>query len=114
VTSGERALMTARLAAARLPVPQTMICAEDVAVGKPSPEGYVKAAAAMALEATQCVVVEDAPAGIAAGLAAGAQVLAVTTTHTTELVASADMVVTDLSDLRVTTTNDGIVLTTNE
>jgi sugar-phosphatase len=114
VTSGERALMTARLAAARLPVPQTMICAEDVAVGKPSPEGYVKAAAAMALEATQCVVVEDAPAGIAAGLAAGAQVLAVTTTHTTELVASADMVVTDLSDLRVTITNDGVVLTTNE
>src|SRR6185436_14686720 len=41
VTSGERALMTARLTAARLPIPDIMVCAEDVAVGKPSPEGYL-------------------------------------------------------------------------
>jgi sugar-phosphatase len=111
VTSGERALMTARLAAAQLPVPETMICAEDVAAGKPSPEGYLKAAAALGVDATHCVVVEDAPAGIAAGLAAGAQVLAVTTTHTADQVAGADLVVVDLSCLQVRPTNDGVVLT---
>lgn len=48
-----------------------MICAEDVAVGKPSPEGYLQAAAALGFEATQSVAIEDAPAGIAGGLAPG-------------------------------------------
>ena len=67
VTSGERLLMTARLAAAHLPAPEALICAEDVSVGKPSPEGYLKAAAALGFEAAQCVGVEDAPAGISAG-----------------------------------------------
>ena len=81
VTSGERSLMTARLAAARLPTPKLMITAEDVSTGKPSPEGYLKAATALSLKAQQCLVIEDAPAGISAGRAAGAQVLAVTTTH---------------------------------
>src|SRR6478609_2428424 len=108
VTSGERALMTARLAAAQLPIPETLICAEDVTVGKPSPEGYLKAAAALGFDAKQCVVVEDAPAGIAAGLAAGAQVLAVTTTHAAHQVASADVIVADLSCLRVSLTDDGV------
>jgi len=111
VTSGERALMTARLAAARLPIPETMICAEDVAVGKPSPEGYLRAAAALGFDATHCVVVEDAPAGIAAGLAAGAHVVAVTTTHAADQVAGADAIVADLSCLRARSTGDGVVLT---
>jgi len=62
VTSGERDLMTGRLSAAQLPIPETMICAEDVAVGKPSPEGYLLAAAVLGLDAKHCVVVEDAPA----------------------------------------------------
>ncbi len=113
VTSGERALMTARLAAAQLPIPEIMICAEDVAAGKPSPEGYLQAAAALGFEAGQCVVVEDAPAGIAAGQAAGAQVLAVTTTHTAHQVASADVIVADLSCVRVRSTKDGVALTTH-
>jgi sugar-phosphatase len=113
VTSGERSLMTARLTAAQLPIPETMICAEDVAVGKPSPEGYLQAAAALGFDAGQCVVIEDAPAGIAAGLAAGAHVVAVTTTHTAHQVASADVIVADLSCLRVRSTDDGVVLTTS-
>jgi sugar-phosphatase len=113
VTSGERSLMTARLTAAQLPIPETMICAEDVAVGKPSPKGYLQAAAALGFDAVQCVVIEDAPAGIAAGLAAGAHVVAVTTTHTAHQVASADVIVADLSCLRVRSTDDGVVLTTS-
>ena len=89
-----------------------MICAEDVAIGKPSPEGYLKAAAALGFDAGHCVVIEDAPAGIDAGLAAGARVVAVTTTHTAHQVASAEVIVADLSCLRVTSTDDGVVLTT--
>jgi sugar-phosphatase len=112
VTSGERALMTARLEAAHLPIPEVMICAEDVAVGKPSSEGYLKAAAALGFDAGHCVVIEDAPAGVAAGLAAGAHVVAVTTTHTADQVASADVIVADLSCLRVTSTDDGVLLST--
>ena len=110
VTSGERSLMTARLAAAHLPVPDALVCAEDVSVGKPSPEGYLKAAAALGFEATQCVVVEDAPAGISAGRAAGARVLAVTTTHDADEVADADVIVTDLSCVRFEFTGDKVVI----
>jgi sugar-phosphatase len=112
VTSGERPLMTARLEAARLPIPDILICAEDVAAGKPSPEGYLQAAAGLGFDASQCVVVEDAPAGIAAGLAAGAQVMAVTTTHDADQVSSADVIVADLSYVRMKSTNDGVVLST--
>jgi sugar-phosphatase len=107
VTSGERALMTARLAAAQLPVPEAMICAEDVSVGKPSPEGYLKAAAALGFTAPQCLVVEDAPAGIGAGRAAGAQVLALTTTQKAAELADADVIVTDLTCVSVKLTDDG-------
>jgi mannitol-1-/sugar-/sorbitol-6-phosphatase len=112
VTSGERQLMTARLEAARLPIPDILMCAEDVAAGKPSPEGYLQAAAGLGFDASQCVVVEDAPAGIAAGLAAGAQVLAVTTTHDADQVSSADVIVADLSCVRMKSTNDGVELST--
>lgn len=110
VTSGERSLMTARLAAARLPVPNALVSAEDVSTGKPNPEGYLKAAAALGLEAQQCLVVEDAPAGISAGRAAGAQVLAVTTTHKAAELAGADIVVTDLSCVSVKLTDGDVGL----
>jgi sugar-phosphatase len=110
VTSGERSLMTARLAAARLPAPNVLIGAEDVSTGKPSPEGYFKAAAALGFNAQQCLVIEDAPAGISAGRAAGAQVLAVTTTYHAAELADADVVVIDLSCVSVKLTDDGVTL----
>ena len=110
VTSGERSLMTARLAAARLPVPQTLISAEDVSTGKPSPEGYLKAAVALGLEASQCLVVEDAPAGVSAGCGAGARVLAVTMTHQAVELAAADVVVSDLSCASVEVTDHGVAV----
>lgn len=97
VTSGERSLMTARLQASTLPVPEVLISAEDVSTGKPSPEGYLKAATALGLKARDCLVIEDSPAGVSAGCAAGAEVLAVTTTHAFADLAAADIVVGDLS-----------------
>ncbi len=99
VTSGPRPLMTARLRAAGLPVPAVLITADDVRNGKPHPEGFLLAAHALGAAPTNCVVLEDSPAGVAAGKAAGALVVAVTTTHSAELLAGADLVVGSLSDL---------------
>jgi sugar-phosphatase len=56
------------------------------------------------------VVVEDAPAGISAGRAAGARVIAVTTTHDADEVADADVIVTDLSCVRLEFTDDKVVI----
>lgn len=66
VTSGSRSLMRRRLAAASLPTPSVLVGAEDVSAGKPDPEGYLIAAAALGVDPSACLVVEDAPAGIAA------------------------------------------------
>lgn len=81
VTSASRALATARLAAAGLSVPTVMVTAEDVERGKPAPDGYRLAARRLGVAADECLVFEDAPAGIAAGEAAGAAVLVITATH---------------------------------
>lgn len=77
VTSGAARVCRARLAAAALPVPPVLIAAEEVAEGKPSPQGYVTAAAQLGLDPTDCVVIEDSPAGAQAGRAAGAFVIGV-------------------------------------
>jgi sugar-phosphatase len=77
VTSAPRALAVRRFEAAGLPVPLTMVTAEDVTRGKPDPQGYLKAAALLGVPIGECLVFEDAPAGIAAGLAAGADVVVV-------------------------------------
>ncbi len=72
VTSGVRALALARLAGAGLPEPAVLIPAEDVAEGKPAPDGYLAAAARLGFPPDQTIVIEDSAAGIAAGRAAGA------------------------------------------
>ncbi|UGS37709.1 HAD-IA family hydrolase [Capillimicrobium parvum] len=81
VTSGSTALATARMHAAGLPVPDVLVSADDVRHGKPDPEPFVLAARPLGLDPARAVVIEDAPAGVAAGRAAGATVLAVRTTH---------------------------------
>jgi mannitol-1-/sugar-/sorbitol-6-phosphatase len=80
-TSGTRAMATERLQRAGLPVPAVLICAEDVRRGKPSPDVYLLAAAALAVPPAECIVIEDAPAGVQAARAAGMSVVALTTTH---------------------------------
>ena len=80
-TSGLRAVATERLQRAGLPIPGVLICAEDVLRGKPSPDVYLLAAAGLGVVPSQCLVVEDAPAGIEAARAAGMGVVALTTTH---------------------------------
>jgi mannitol-1-/sugar-/sorbitol-6-phosphatase len=79
-TSCTRALAEVRLGAAGLSIPYNMITSSDVKVGKPDPEPYMKAAAKLGFAASDCIVVEDAPAGVRAGKAAGARVIAFLTT----------------------------------
>jgi sugar-phosphatase len=96
VTSGTRPLAAARFAAAGLPEPRVLVTADDVERGKPHPDPYLAAAAALGAEPAQCIVIEDAPAGVAAGRAAGMTVWAVPTTHTPAELAGADLVAADL------------------
>lgn len=90
VTSSRREATRRRMARLGLPVPDVRICAEDVEEGKPAPEGYLAAAERLHVDPHRCTVVEDSPAGIRAGHAAGCTVHAVTTTHTREQLAEAD------------------------
>lgn len=99
VTSGARALATARLAGVGLPVPAVLIAAEDVTCGKPDPEPYRRAAAALGVAEAECVVVEDAPMGVLAAKRAGMTVLAVTTTHAAAALGQADLVFPGMADV---------------
>lgn len=81
VTSAERDLARVRLAAAGITPPDVMVTAEDVSVGKPDPQGYTLAAHRLGVDPAQCLVFEDAPAGIQAGERAGADLLVITATH---------------------------------
>ena len=81
VTSAPRALALRRIAAAGLPTPPLLIAAEDVTQGKPAPDCFVLAATRLGVAASDCLVFEDAPAGIAAAEAAGASVVVITATH---------------------------------
>lgn len=104
VTSAPLRLAVARITAAGLPMPQTLITADDVAVGKPDPEPFRLGAQRLSRLATKCLAVEDAPVGISSARAAGCQVLGVLTTYAT-LDAHT---VPDLRSLAVELTADGL------
>ncbi|MFI1417032.1 HAD-IA family hydrolase [Streptomyces sp. NPDC020731] len=99
VTSGPSALMAGRLRDAGLPVPKVLVAADHVEQGKPHPEGYLAAASALRADPARCVVVEDAPAGVAAGRGAGMFVVAVTTTHTAAELGDAHVVLERLDEV---------------
>jgi sugar-phosphatase len=80
VTSCTRPLAEVRIRTARLPVPPTIITSSDITNGKPHPEPYITGARALGFTPGVCLVVEDVPAGIRSGKAAGARVIALRTT----------------------------------
>jgi sugar-phosphatase len=108
VTSGIRAVAEFRLSYTRLPVPPVMICADEIARGKPDPEGYLTAASRLGYSPDDCLVIEDAPAGIESARAAGMRVIAITTTFGRESLKGADAVVETLTDLTVVFNRDQI------
>ncbi|WPP28817.1 HAD family hydrolase [Streptomyces sp. CL7] len=106
VTSATRRLAEARLGAVGI-LPKTLIAADDITRGKPDPEPYLLAARMLGVAPADCVVFEDAPAGLQAGRAAGMTTVALTTTHRAEEL-TADLVVKDLSALSALVTDAGI------
>jgi mannitol-1-/sugar-/sorbitol-6-phosphatase len=101
VTSGARAVAEFRLRLATLRMPRVMVCGDDVARGKPDPEGYLAAAARLGVTPPDCVVIEDAPPGVAAARAAGMRVVALTTTYPAEDMASADSITSTLATIYI-------------
>jgi len=114
VTSCTRALAEVRIQAAGLPLPKKLITSSDITNGKPHPEPYLKAANLLAVDATNCIVLEDAPAGIRSGKAAGARVIAFKTTAPDPalLAAGANWIVNNCADLRLlSVSHNGLSLT---
>ena len=99
VTSATRVLAAARVSAVGIELPRVVVYADDVARGKPDPEGYLTAARRLGVEPARALVVEDAPPGIEAGRAAGAATVGVTSTHAASELAAADIVIETLEDL---------------
>jgi sugar-phosphatase len=98
VTSCTVRLARARLAAAGLPEPAVLVGADMVARGKPAPDPYLLGARLLGADPADCVVLEDAPAGIAAGRAAGMAVWAVATTHEPDALRDATRVASDVRE----------------
>lgn len=95
VTSAGSTLARARLSSLGLPMPKILVTADDVTDGKPDPGPYLLGAERTGTDPTHCVVVEDSPNGVRAGLAAGMSVIAVTTTTDAAELAHATTVVTN-------------------
>src|SRR3984893_1852762 len=101
VTSGTRLLARARLSFCGLPVPKVLVTADDVEHGKPHPEPYLKGAAKLGFKPADCLVIEDAPAGIRAARAAGMKVIGMASTYPASKLGEADAVVTGLGQIQV-------------
>jgi len=99
----------ARLEAAGLPVPENMITSDDVVQGKPDPEPYLAGARLLGVPAENCLVIEDAPAGVQAGVNAGMRVVGVKGARQGSEIkkAGADIVVEQLTDLVIKGSGEG-------
>lgn len=110
VTSAVRELANRRLTWAGLPAPFRLIPADEISNGKPSPEGYLAGAAALGVRPRECVVFEDAPAGVEAAKAAGMSVVGLTTTHSAEDLVGVDVLVPDLTSVSARRAGDRLLL----
>jgi sugar-phosphatase len=111
-TSCTRLLAEVRLRAAGLPIPKDMVTSTDVTHGKPHPEPYLKAAAKLGYSHADCIVVEDAPAGVQSGKAAGARVIGFSTTMDAKLLeaAGADWIVANCLEIAVQSADHSLLL----
>ena len=109
VTSGTRLLASARLRFGGLPVPKILVTAEDVANGKPHPEPYLTGAKRMGFNPVDCLVIEDAPAGIQAAHAGGMKVVGITSTYAAARLSEADFVVQRLPQIQVSVNGTGVL-----
>lgn len=107
VTSATVPLLEGRLNFAGLPMPAVLVSADKVANGKPHPEPYFTGAKLLGFPAADCLVIEDSPAGVASGKAAGCKVLAVLSSHPQAELSGADWFVDSLEQVRAELQADG-------
>ena len=110
VTSGVRAVAEFRIRLTRLPMPAVMVCAEEISRGKPDPEGYLTAAARLGVAPADCIVIEDAPAGIESAHNAGMRAIAVASTYPAERLREAEAIVSTPTHLTFTGDGDQILI----
>ncbi len=110
VTSATERLARVRLAVGGIPVPDRIVTADQVKLGKPNPAPFLAGAALLGIPPGQCVVFEDSSSGAKAGRAAGCTVVATTFSHTVESLEAAHYLVSDLTDVRVEPQTDGLAI----
>jgi len=101
VTSGTRYLATARLKLGNLPIPNVLVSADDVSKGKPDPQPYLMGAKLLGMNPVECLVIEDAPAGIRAAHAGGMKAIGITSTYPASGLQEADAVIEKLGQINV-------------
>jgi sugar-phosphatase len=107
VTSATVRLLEGRLGYAKLPTPAVLVSADEVDNGKPHPEPYLTGAKLLGFPPSECLVIEDSPAGIASGKAAGCKVLAVLSSHARAELSGADWWVESLEQVTAEQQPDG-------
>ncbi|KAI0065826.1 phosphatase [Artomyces pyxidatus] len=112
-TSATRVYATAALGTTGVEPPETMVYAEDVAKGKPFPDPYLLGAKRVGATPENCLVVEDAPAGVRSGVAAGCKTLALVTTHSREQLEACnpDYIVPNLASVTMKADDTGVLVT---
>lgn len=110
VTSGSRLLAQNRLRYCGLPVPEVLVTSDDVTNGKPDPEPYLKGAKRLGFRPSDCLALEDAPAGIQSARAGGMRVIGMASTYAAEKLAEATAVIQKLGAIRVTSNGTGSLL----
>lgn len=109
-SSGTHGIIAARMDAAGLHRPTTVVGAEDVEHAKPAPDIFLVACQKLGFEPERCLVIEDSLNGLEAAHAAGCASLAVQTTHTFDEVAAAgaDGIIGTLGDVSWDVSADGV------
>lgn len=110
VTSTSRRMAEGLLAHAKLPKPDVIVTADDIEYGKPAPDCYLLAARRLGVEPARCLVVEDSEDGVAAGAAAGMNVVAIMRGRGTNFGRRAALLVDRLSDLQLRGAPEGIAV----
>ncbi|KAK9722359.1 DL-glycerol-3-phosphatase [Basidiobolus ranarum] len=101
VTSAGRGMAELRVGQQGFPVPNVFITGTEVTHGKPHPEGYLRAAKELGVDPSECIVFEDAPAGVQAALNGNMRVIGVISTHTKESLDGANVHIKHYDDLDI-------------
>jgi sugar-phosphatase len=113
VTSGSRFIAPDRLRSVGVPVPKVLITADDVVNGKPHPEPYLKGAKALGADPKECLVIEDAPAGIRSAHAGAMKVIGFASTFKPDKLTEADAVVKSYAELSVVQEGNFLLVSTD-